>query len=424
MPTSIIDSQSLGLGTGVPQNPNAQRTRSTWQVGQTAEFKFQLVSRAGTPVEMLDNSLYPAFAFVDPTGMQVQTGVAQPVDSAGNYLVTWTIPLQSVISNDQQSWQLQISGVTKKRHQVQCSFDFNIVDKQTTATGRRDVIQTALAGKPYRAVWRGDFDPDELALECYATDRPDDVGKAPLVAAVDKALCTKVLDGDSIGYYYDIPANAFVNGTTTMFDNKFSVLWSVRETPLSEQDVEWQQLRVVKRRGFDMMSGLRWMVDRFQHRFGTAQHMSDGDLVEALTRGLGTFNQWFPYSQYTAEQIPDCFHTFWISFASVYMLQSQRLLVNSMSFSFSGQSTTLDFDQTGGIDSAISGMTEWLNTHCTAAKTMFYRQRSATGVVGVRPARLANGLNNRVIKVDSTGPDGGMASPGLLGMAQLIGLTP
>jgi len=424
MPTSIPDVQSIGLGQGAVQDPNAQRTRSTWQVGQTAEFKFQLVNRTGLPVEMLDNSRYPAFAFVDPTGMQVQTGVAQPVDSAGNYLVTWTIPLQSVLSNDQQTWQLQISGVTKKRHQVQCSFDFNVVDKQTTATGRCDIIQTALAGKPYRAVWRGDFDPDELSLECYATSTPDDISKAPLVAAIDKTSCTKVLDGDSIAYYYDVPAAAFVNGTTTMFDNKFTVLWSSRETPIAEENVEYQQLRVVKRRGFNMISGLRFMVDRFQHRFGTAQHMSDGDLVEALTRGLGTFNQWFPYSRYTAEQIPDCFETFWISFASVYMLQSQRLLLGSLSFNFSGQSTTLDFDQTGVIDSAISGMTEWLNTHCTAAKTMFFRQNSATGVVGVRPARLANGLNNRVIKVDSTGPDGGMASPGLLAMAQLIGLTP
>jgi hypothetical protein len=166
------------------------------------------------------------------------------------------------------------------------------------------------------------------------------------------------------------------------------------------------------------------MIDRFQHRFGTAQYISDGDLVEGLVRGLGMFNQWFPYSSYTPEQMPDEFGTFWIMFGAWWMLSSQRLLLSNLAFSFSGQSISLDYDQTGAIDSAISGMTEWLNTHVTPAKTMLFRQRSNVGVVGSRPYRLATGMYNRVYKVDSTGSDGGMAPPGIMGVAQLIGLTP
>lgn len=404
-------------------DPNAQRKRTTWQVGQTAEFRFQLVDRSGNPIEMLDSS-YPAFAFIDPTGVQVQTGVATPDGPPGGYLVSWTIPLQATLSNDQSAWQLEISVVTRRRHQVQKTFDFNVVDKQLTSTGKKDTVELALAGKPYRAIWRGDFDPEELGLECYATANPEDLSKAPLTAIVDKTSMSKVLDGDSVAYYVDIPSEAFVNGTQSMFDNKFTVLWSARETPVSEQQIEYQQLRVVKRQAFEKITGLRFMVDRFQHRFGTAQYISDGDLVEALVRGLGMFNQWFPFSSYTPEQVPDEFSTFWIMFGTWWMLSSQRLLLSNLAFSFSGQSISLDYDQTGAIDSAISGMTEWLNTHVTPAKTMLFRQRSNAGVVAVRPARLASGMYNRVYKVDSTGPNGGMAPPGIMGVAQLIGLTP
>lgn len=405
-------------------DPNAQRTRSTWQIGQTAEFKFALLTSAGVPIDLLDPAQYPAFAFVDPTGVQVFSGVAQQDSSPGHYLISWTIPLQAVLSNDNNAWQLEITIVTKKRHQVQKTFDFNVVDKQLTSTGKKDIVDLALAGKPYRAIWRGDFDPNELSLECYATANPEDVSKSPLTASVDKSLMIKVNDGDSVAYYYDIPASSFITGTQSMFDNKFTVLWSSRETALAEQQIEYQQMRIVKRQAFEKITGLRFMIDRFQHRFGTAQYISDGDLVEGLVRGLGMFNQWFPFSSYTPEQMPDKFSTFWIMFGAWWMLSSQRLLLSNLAFSFSGQSLSLDYDQTGAVDSAISGMTEWLNTHVTPAKTMLFRQRSTVGVVGSRPYRLSSGMYNRVYKVDSTGSDGGMAPPGIMGVAQLIGLTP
>lgn len=84
---------------------------------------------------------------------------------------------------------------------------------------------------------------------------------------------------------------------------------------------------------------------------------------------------------------------------------------------------SLDQDMTGAIDSAIQGMSDWLNTQLTPAKTMVFRQASQAGVVAVRPSRLSS-MYNRVYKVDSTGPNGGMGPPGLMSVAQIIGLTP
>ena len=405
-------------------DPTSQRLRQTFEIGTTAEFRIPILNSAGAPVELLDNSLYPSYAFISPSGVQVQTGVATQDGPPGHYLVQWSIPLQAELSNDDRSWQLIVNVVTKRRNQVEKTWDFNIVNKQLTGSGRRTVTDISLSGKPYRAIWRGDFDPAELSLECYASKSPEDIAQAPLAVAVTKASMQKIIDGDSIAYYYDIPATNMV--ANTVFDNPFTSLWSARETVLSEEQQEYQQIRLIKKQGFEKINGVRFMVDRFQHRFGTAQHMSDGDLVESLVRGLGMFNQWYPYSNYTPEQFPDSFDTFWIMFSSVWMLQSQRMLLGNLAFNFSGQSITLDYDQTGVIDSAISGMTEWLNTHVTPAKYMLNRQRSLTGVAGVRPARLPGAAYNRVYKIDSNGSGGvqGGVPPNLIGVAQLIGLMP
>lgn len=404
-------------------DPNSQRTRSTWQVGQLAEFKVPIMTTAGAPVELLDSSQYPAYAFISPSGVQVQTGVAQESATAGVYVIQWNIPLQAELSSDERAWQLEITVVTKRRHQVVRTLDFNVVDKQLTGTGRRDIIDVTLAGRSYRAIWRGDFDPAELQLECFKTKNPDDVASSPIAAAVDKSSMVKVIDGDSIAYYYDIPsANMKAD---SVFDNSYTVMWSARETPVSELQQEYQQIRTIQKKGFSKIASVRFLVDRFQHRLGTAQHISDGDIVESLVRGLANLNQWYPISSYTAEMFTEGLDTFWILFASQYILQSQRILLGSLAFSFSGQSVTLDYDQTGVIDSAIQGFTDYINTHCTPAKYMLNRQQSRVGVAGVRPYRLPASTYNRVYKIDSTGSDSmGGVPPSLVGVAQLIGLMP
>jgi hypothetical protein len=403
----------------------SQRKRSTWSLGQTAEFPFTITKPSGEAVELLDPSLYPAFAFVSPSGLQVQTGVAAPNGAPGKYIITWTIPLQAELSNDVACWTLQINALTKRRKPIEMNLEFDIVDDQVSKSNDKDLCETVLEGKSFRAVWRGDFDPEEISVECYYTASPNDPNRAPLISPVPKSMLKRTIDGDSIAYYYDIPAASFNNGTTTLLDNKFTVLWNTRETVLSSEDQEYKQLRVIRKAGFEKITSLRFLVDRFQHRFGSAQYMSDGDMVEALTKGLGMFNQWFPYSSYTAETFPQELETFWTMFGAWWMLQSQRMLVAQLAFSFSGQSITLDYDQTGAIDSAISGLVEWLNTHVTPAKTMVFRRRSLGGIAAVRPARLAAGLYNRVVQFDSTrGGAGGAGYPGIMGIAQSIGLIP
>lgn len=400
---------------------NTKRTRQTFQRGQQAEFRFSLKDSGGSPLEPLDALKYPAYVLVAPSGLQMVSGVAQAFGNPGSYRVLWVVPQDAELSSDVASWQLQITFVTSRRSQIQQALDFNVVDKQFTNTGRRDVVTTALEGSPFRAFWRGDWEPYELSLQGYYTKYPDQADVAPIQGSLTKADMTRVDDGDSVVYFVDVPPTAFQ--LQTALDNSFTFLWSVRQELTSELDVEYQQVRVIKKSMFENLQSLRFMVDRFQHRVGTAQHMSDGDLCEALTQGLSVFNGWNPVTSpaYTTENFPEVMTSWWIMCSMWWMLQSQKLLLNSMSFNYSGQSVSLDFDQSAGIDAALSGLTAWMDAHMTPAKTTLQRRAYGVGSLGVRPYRNG-GYNNRVQRIETA--KGGTLNPGLLGVANMLGLFP
>ena len=313
---------------------NSSRVRQTWQRGEQAEFRFSFVNSSGDALVPLDANKYPSYAFVSPSGLQIQTGVAQAYGTPGQYRVLWTIPQDTELSNDEMSWQLQVNFVTARRSQLTHTFDFFVVDKQVTATGRKDLVNLAIQGSPHRLFWRGDFDPVELTLECYASPYADspDLAPIPHAQAIDKSAMTKVIDGDSIVYYYEIPASSF--NLWDPLNNLYTGLWTVRETPLSELQVEYDQFRVIKKTMVQYIQSIRFMVDRFQHRLGTPQHISDGDLCEALTEGLGLFNGWFPVSNYNWTDFPMQCSTYWIMLSTWWMLNSQHMLQSQLAFSF------------------------------------------------------------------------------------------
>lgn len=394
--------------------------RRIWNVGQVATFPFKVQTSSGTAVALLPD--YPKYEIISPSGLPVQEGVATAV-GLGSYEVQWTVPLQSEVSTGDQCWRVNVYIVTARRAQQELHFDFDVVNKSlSTSQKKRDIIETHLEGRPYRAIWRGDVEPAELSLECYYTRVPTETSSAPLPTTITKSAMTKIYDNGDTVFYYDIPAANFVPGTQGMFDNQFTLLWTSRDTAVAEEMTEYQQLRIMRRSGFELITGLRFIVDRFQHRFGSKYYMSDGDLCEAMQRGLGMLNQWHPVTLvFSDSNVPTTLHTFWIMLGAWWMLRSQHMVAGMQAFNFSGQSISLDQDLTGALDSAIQGLMDWLNTHLTPAKTTLYRQGASVGSVAVRPARIAN-PNNRVYKIDSSGPGGGTAPPSLMGVAQMIGL--
>lgn len=65
----------------------------------------------------------------------------------------------------------------------------------------------------------------------------------------------------------------------------------------------------------------------------------------------------------------------------------------------SGQTTTIDYDRTGNIDTFLSGLIEWVNNNLSKAKVATTRSYGI-GSVAVRPISIYNNLRNRVVAIN------------------------
>lgn len=397
---------------------NTTRTRSTWQRGQQAEFRFAFVKRDGSPLVSLDPSKYPSYALYSPSGLQVQTGVAQPFANPGSYRILWTVPVDCELSNDQQSWILQATFLDAKKKQYEIQADFNVVEKQLTSQENRDLVRLGIENNPFRINWRGDAVPFNISVSCFQSDNPDNSDIAPIPLAVMPT--GPILEGDSVAYVYDIPGTALKPGM-------YTVIWNIQETASSPSEIEYQQLRIIPRKLIQMIPQLKFIVGRFQAAFDLPNYISDADYVEGLQHGLEFINQWHPISFYgyndmmTTNGLTSPLSSFWLMASAWWVLHSQHLVEVGLSFQFSGATTSLDYDRSGGIESAMSRLREEMTQNLTPAKISFNIMRNGIGTLSVRPAQMRS-YQNRVIKMESVSGTGQTSQ--LYSMMAMIGIAP
>lgn len=317
---------------------NTTRTRSTWQRGQQAEFRFAFVKRDGSPLVALDPSKYPSYAIYAPNGLQIQSGVAQAFNNPGSYRVLWTVPVDCDLSNDQQAWILQATFLDAKKKQYEIQADFNVVEKQVTSQENRDLVRLGIENNPFRINWRGDSVPFSITVSCFQSDNPDNMTVAPIPVGV--VPVGPILEGDSVAYIYDLPGLALKPGM-------YTVIWNIQETASSPSEIEYQQLRIIPRKLIQMIPQLKFIVGRFQAAFDLPNFISDADYVEGLQHGLEFINQWHPISFYgyndmmTTNGMTSPLSTFWLMASAWWVLHSQHLVEVGLSFSMCLEENTL-----------------------------------------------------------------------------------
>lgn len=364
----------------------------------------------------IDTTKYPAFAIYSPSGVMVQQGVMQQFNEPGLYRTLWTIPTNAELSSDRGSWSFEVTAIrTKDQKQIQSTTDFNVVDKRASSSDNRNVVQVAILGTPYRALWRGDFEPEEISLQMFYSSNPEDLGVAPVPIPITKSGLTQVVDGDSIAYYVDVPASSIT------LSGDYTILWSVRETQTSPLENEFEQVRVIKKSFIKNIPSLRFACERLPLDPNAPQKISDADLVEALTQGAAQLNMYHPISTYTAESIPGPLSFHWLLLSMRWMLTSQHLVLGAQAFNFSGQSVSLDYDQTGPVESAIGRIDGYIDNSIQAAKLAVNRQLTSNMALGIRSPRPI-GWNQRVIRYEKADGSGNYGM--ILAQLTTLGLVP
>jgi hypothetical protein len=349
--------------------------------GETANFVVHFYQDAGHTIPMipLDSAKYPQYTIFDINGNAVQSGVGSPEITQGRYKTDFEIPLDALLSSDLGRWRIEWIMVSDTNQQINFVEEFDIKDTVITASETREQKFITLIDSTYRAILRQPINVGEVNISIYSSTNMDTkVSEGSLTDGSIKYAA----DGDSIVYYYDIESS-IIGKQTAMF----SIIWGIRNTPIEPQSFVYQVLNVVQPYSLALVTSLRMIIDKLQKRLGTVQSYEDSDMIEYLTRGSELVNAQYPTTFFGYANMPQALTVHHIIYSAWYALQAQQLLNTELGFSFSGQSVTLDYDQSGGLGDLASRWQEFLTSTLPAAKMALVRRNSPVGVVAGRKYR-------------------------------------
>lgn len=363
-----------------------------------------------TPITPISES-YPTFAIRNPKGDIVHSGTAVAYSTPGTYRVEFTIPSNAELSTDNDNWIVEWTMISNNNRQLQYKENFQVVDARIETPTDKSIIQVTPEGKTFRLINYFEVDPEEIQLEIFPANNT-----STALITVDKSDLTGPINNEGhIAYYYDIDK---------LNQGDYLVMWTYRNTELSEYSRDFKTLRVIRTTVLRYCDQLRILIDRFQKRLSAPNAYSDSDLIEFLYKGCEATNAWYPANNpvinwNTVDGLGMGIYV--IAWAAYWALRSQYLVELDLSFNFSGLSTTLDFDRSSGIDSAIQGLMQFITDGLSKAKTALAKSAAVGGVGSVfcRPYSIHQNAQNMVIPY--SGPVSGSGS-NIMQLLVLLGL--
>ena len=351
--------------------------------GETAKFVVHWYEDAGRTVPMvpLDSAKYPMYTIYDPNNEAIQNGVGVPEITAGRYKTEYIVPYDAPLSNDVSRWRIEWTMISVDNRQVDFVEEFDLKDTVITASETREQKFITLYGSPYRAILRLSEQPYEVGLDVFVANNLNQ----KVVDNVTTAFGVKsATDGDSIVYYYDIDASVLSKGCN------FAIIWKTRNTVIDPQQFVYQNLTVITPKTLSLITCLRMLIDKLQKRLGIVQAYEDSDIVEYLSRGAELVNSVYPTTFFGFQTMPGALTVHHLLFSGWYALQAQGLLATELGFSFSGQTVTLEHDQSSGLADVAGRWQEFLSTNLPAAKMALVRRNAPVGTVAGRQYRITD----------------------------------
>ena len=344
--------------------------------GRAYTFKQSFLDSNGDPLVVKD-ATYPRYSIYDLDSNEIETGTAFETADPGWYGVRFQSRDDAPLSTDESGWRIEWLFIDEDDVYYHKIEDFDLADETISAAEEISQQFIFLASKENRLTLRLFTDPFSILLTIY-----DSAGTATSIEAIEYPGIDidKITDGDSFVFAYKLAKNILTEG------NNYSAMWEVLELPDSTPDYIWQKIVAVHWRVLNMIPNLRMLIDKIQKKYGTVQSYTDADLTNYIEQGLSMLNGWFPLSEYSYTTLPNTLSIFHLLMSACYGLNAQFMLELDSAFSFSGQAVTLDYDRTGGIESTITRLMDYVTNNLSKAKTAIIRSTSL-GTVAVRPYR-------------------------------------
>lgn len=350
----VMKPVSGGEANAVVANAQVQHARG---VNALFEIDFFDDSPANTIPAVPASNAYPTFAVLDPTGVQVITGVGTPGAVPGRWQTNWFVSQTAALSTKESKYRIVWNMVTQTARQLQQTVPFDVIELRTpdTLEDLRAHAYMTYVGQSERFVLRLPKRPDSISIVAYqAMNLSTPVPNTTPVfgGSFSSGTIQEVQEQNLYCYLFDTPPLTGLG--------EYQLVWNYRMTPTSPSDVTVQKLFVPPQVVWSLIPSLRVLIDKLQKKSGTIQAYTDSDIYEYYLRGLGYLNSttpitnWdlttFPYNPATTKSL--------ILSAALWAMQAQHLLSGELAFSFSGQTVTLEVDQTGVYSDVIARINE------------------------------------------------------------------
>lgn len=259
--------------------------------------------------------------------------------------------------------------VSLRRCTIQSTFNIDIEGYVSDAHGAKDVL--ALYDDTAINWYLVDSNPN--AVVDYRVNLKRITGEEFTLTGTT----TKMIQGNDVVFESET-YNPTVDGVPASLD-PWSIIWNIKDTPSSPKRSFASRLILVNDSQLAALIDLKGYFDRLhQEARLPSLEFSMSDYANWLRHGRDMFNASGLFSSFTMLDATQGIRHYWMICSIIWALRNRYLLEGLRSFSFSGQSVSLDVDTTQyleGLASTLSG--EW-----DSAKDSFKTQLKTYGLVG------------------------------------------
>jgi len=350
--------------------------------GTPTVFEQLFVDDSGSSILPLDPSAYPAVSIVSPSEEVIQSGVAISVGD-GRWRFTWFVPADAEILGPDNPWRIDWLMVTSSGRQVERQTNFSVIDNIEATPDERSYTNLTYRGNSERALIK--FKNAQEMVNVTIID--------PTKTETNLSSTLQTIQSD--GFY-----NYFVDTPPLEASGCYLVVWSTRQTSVSPVTTMVQQIRVPEMNFWFVQPSLRMLMDKIQKKSGHVQAYSDADLYEYILRGTEYINAVNPITGWSFVNWPSSYGmgNFLLMASAWWGLNAQYLSEAEASFSFSGQTVTLQVDRTAAYEAAMTRLQTYLDKELQHTKRNMLR-RVSVGAISTRPYDF--GLQSLVTKIQS-----------------------
>lgn len=376
---------------------------------KTFEFGFFSDDARTQPITPIDPNTYPRVVVYDSDGEIVTTSQpphVRPSENVGYWKYEFTVPESATLTADNSFWIMAAEIESSNGRYERVAVQFAIKSPEVVKNLQTRLVVNVLAQKGFRIQYVSAVELASITLSITeGTSEDSYVVRAAVPGSSDGSII-HTIQGDKHVYHYDVRWTQTPGVTLRSLQSgmHYIALWDTTEAPGEFPETTFQIVKIRPRSWLMFVPDVSITVDKLGKRASSVFAIDEDQIFEGLEMGMQFVNSIMPSTSWTVEQVASndlaVLKPYIALAAGYWIFMGQLGAAVDLQFNFSGATTTLDQDLTGGIGDLLERFRSALWENLKESKTDIYRHQNKIGVVATRP-KSARHMYTTVFKVSN-----------------------